>query len=71
MPRGEESITYANVRNVPVVKEMYGLVGGQFALQVGLCETNKETKTQPHWQICIRIVTSATEPRWVFRSGEP
>lgn len=44
VPRGEESITYANVRNVPVVKEIYGLVGGQFALQVGLCEINKETK---------------------------
>lgn len=41
VPRGEESITYANVRNVPVVKEIYGLVGGQFALQVGLCKINK------------------------------
>lgn len=40
--RGEESITYANVRNVPVVKEIYGLVGGQFALQVGLCEIKKK-----------------------------
>lgn len=47
MPRGEESITYANVHNVPVVKEIYGR--RQFALKVGLCDINKETKMQPQW----------------------